>query len=120
MAHRSVLGIVLAGGAGPRLSPLTADRAKPAVPFGGLYRLIDFALSHLANAGILKMCVLTQDKSHSLDRHNSTTWRMSALLGNYVTPVPAQQRLGPHWYTGSAPPLFPFRNHINHKRPARP
>src|SRR6201986_2182191 len=98
----TVLGIVLAGGAGTRLAPLTADRAKPAVPFGGLYRLIDFALSNLANGGIRKICVLTQYKSHSLDRHISTTWRMSSLLGNYVTPVPAQQRLGPHWYTGSA------------------
>jgi ADP-glucose pyrophosphorylase len=95
MAIKSVLGIVLAGGAGTRLSPLTADRAKPAVPFGGLYRLIDFALSNLANGGIRKICVLTQYKSHSLDRHISTTWRMSSLLGNYVTPVPAQQRLGP-------------------------
>ena len=93
MADRRVLGIVLAGGAGRRLAPLTADRAKPAVPFGGLYRLVDFALSNLVNAGTLRVCVLTQYKSHSLDRHISQTWRMSALLGNYVTPVPAQQRL---------------------------
>src|ERR1700747_3888533 len=107
MAVKSVLGIVLAGGAGTRLSPLISDGAKPAVPFGGLYRLIDFALSNLANASIRKICVLTQYKSHSLDRHISTTWRMSSLLGNYVTPVPAQQRLRPHWYTGSAGALFP-------------
>src|ERR1700685_1291603 len=107
MTQPSVLGIVLAGGAGTRLSPLTADRAKPAVPFGGLYRLIDFALSNLANGGILKICVLTQYKSHSLDRHISTTWRMSSLLGNYVTPVPAQQRLGPQWDTGSGGALLP-------------
>ena len=113
----SVLGIVLAGGAGSRLSPLTADRAKPAVPFGGLYRLIDFALSNLANGGIRKICVLTQYKSHSLDRHISTTWRMSSLLGNYVTPVPAQQRLGPHWYTGSADAIFQSMNLINDERP---
>ena len=113
----SILGIVLAGGAGTRLAPLTADRAKPAVPFGGLYRLIDFALSNLANAGIRKMCVLTQYKSHSLDRHISTTWRMSSLLGNYVTPVPAQQRLGPHWYTGSADAIFQSMNLINDERP---
>ena len=117
MAQPSVLGIVLAGGAGTRLSPLTADRAKPAVPFGGLYRLIDFALSNLANGGIRKMCVLTQYKSHSLDRHISTTWRMSALLGNYVTPVPAQQRLGPHWYTGSADAIYQSMNLINDEKP---
>jgi glucose-1-phosphate adenylyltransferase len=117
MTQPSVLGIVLAGGAGTRLSPLTADRAKPAVPFGGLYRLIDFALSNLANGGVRKMCVLTQYKSHSLDRHITTTWRMSALLGNYVTPVPAQQRLGPHWYTGSADAIYQSMNLINDEQP---
>jgi glucose-1-phosphate adenylyltransferase len=117
MTKPSVLGIVLAGGAGTRLSPLTADRAKPAVPFGGLYRLIDFALSNMANGGILKMCVLTQYKSHSLDRHISTTWRMSSLLGNYVTPVPAQQRLGPQWYTGSADAIYQSMNLINDEKP---
>src|SRR6201992_1497303 len=94
-----VRGIVLAGGEGKRLAPLTADRAKPAVPFGGSYRLVDFALSKLVNPATLRSAVLTQYKSHSLDRHISQTWRMSSLLGNYVTPVPAQQRLGPHWYT---------------------
>jgi glucose-1-phosphate adenylyltransferase len=108
---------VLAGGAGKRLSPLTADRAKPAVPFGGLYRLIDFALSNLVNANCLRVCVLTQYKSHSLDRHITTTWRMSALLGNYVTPVPAQQRLGPHWFTGSADAIHQSLNLINDERP---
>ena len=117
MPQPSVLGIVLAGGAGTRLSPLTADRAKPAVPFGGLYRLIDFALSNLANGRILKICVLTQYKSHSLDRHISTTWRMSSLLGNYVTPVPAQQRLGPQWYTGSADAIHQSMNLINDEQP---
>src|SRR5579884_1474249 len=98
----SVLGIVLAGGEGKRLMPLTADRAKPAVPFGGTYRLVDFVLSNLVNADIMRICVLTQYKSHSLNRHITTTWRMSNLLGNYVTPVPAQQRLGPRWFLGSA------------------
>jgi glucose-1-phosphate adenylyltransferase len=112
-----VLGIVLAGGAGKRLAPLTADRAKPAVPFGGLYRLIDFALSNLVNAGCLRICVLTQYKSHSLDRHVSKTWRMSVLLGNYVTPVPAQQRLGPYWFTGSADAIYQSLNLINDERP---
>ena len=117
MADRRVLGIVLAGGAGRRLSPLTADRAKPAVPFGGLYRLVDFALSNLVNAGCLRICVLTQYKSHSLDRHISTTWRMSSLLGNYVTPVPAQQRLGPQWFTGSADAIYQSLNLIFDDRP---
>ena len=117
MADNRLLGIVLAGGAGKRLAPLTADRAKPAVPFGGVYRLIDFALSNLVNAGILRIAVLTQYKSHSLDRHISTTWRMSSLLGNYVTPVPAQQRLGPHWYTGSADAIYQSLNLIYDERP---
>jgi glucose-1-phosphate adenylyltransferase len=117
MAEPRVLGIVLAGGAGKRLAPLTADRAKPAVPFGGLYRLIDFALSNLVNAGIVRVCVLTQYKSHSLDRHITTTWRMSDLLGNYVTPVPAQQRLGPHWFTGSADAIYQSLNLIYDERP---
>ncbi len=112
MAEPQVLAIVLAGGAGKRLAPLTDDRAKPAVPFGGLYRLIDFALSNLVNAGIRRICVLTQYKSHSLDRHVTTTWRLSSLLGNYVTPVPAQQRLGPHWYTGSADAIYQSLNLI--------
>ena len=112
MAEPQVLAIVLAGGAGKRLAPLTADRAKPAVPFGGLYRLIDFALSNLVNAGCRRICVLTQYKSHSLDRHITTTWRLSSLLGNYVTPVPAQQRLGPHWYTGSADAIYQSLNLI--------
>ena len=105
-----VLGIVLAGGEGKRLWPLTADRAKPAVPFGGNFRLIDFVLSNLVNAGYLRICVLTQYKSHSLDRHITTTWRMSQMLGNYVTPVPAQQRLGPRWYTGSADAILQSLN----------
>jgi glucose-1-phosphate adenylyltransferase len=117
MAEPRILGIVLAGGAGKRLAPLTADRAKPAVPFGGLYRLVDFALSNLVNAGILRVCVLTQYKSHSLDRHITTTWRMSDLLGNYVTPVPAQQRLGPHWFTGSADAIYQSLNLIYDERP---
>ncbi len=117
MADPKVLGIVLAGGAGTRLAPLTDDRAKPAVPFGGLYRLIDFALSNLVNAGVLKIAVLTQYKSHSLDRHITTTWRLSNLLGNYVTPVPAQQRHGPHWYTGSADAIFQSLNLVHDERP---
>jgi glucose-1-phosphate adenylyltransferase len=108
-----VLTMVLAGGEGKRLAPLTADRAKPAVPFGGNYRLIDFALSNLANAYYHQIVVLTQYKSHSLDRHVATTWRLSPLLGNYVTPVPAQMRLGPRWFIGSADAVYQNYNLIN-------
>jgi glucose-1-phosphate adenylyltransferase len=117
MAKPSVLGIVLAGGEGKRLMPLTLDRAKPAVPFGGSYRLIDFALSNLVNAGYLRIAVLTQYKSHSLDRHISVTWRMSTMLGNYVTPVPAQQRLGKQWFLGSADAIFQSMNLIVDEEP---
>ena len=113
----SVLGIVLAGGEGKRLMPLTTDRAKPAVTFGGTYRLVDFVLSNLVNGDILRICVLTQYKSHSLDRHITTTWRMSSLLGNYVTPVPAQQRLGPRWYLGSADAILQSLNLVYDERP---
>ena len=111
------LAIVLAGGEGRRLAPLTDDRAKPAVPFGGNYRIIDFVLSNLANAGYLRIVVLTQYKSHSLDRHLAQTWRMSALLGNYVTPVPAQMRRGPYWFSGSADAIYQNLNLINDERP---
>jgi glucose-1-phosphate adenylyltransferase len=117
MASRRILGIVLAGGAGQRLAPLTADRAKSAVPFGGLYRVVDFALSNLANGGIRQIYVLTQYKSHSLNRHITTTWRLNTLLGNHVTTVPAQQRLGPHWQTGSADAIHQSLNIIYGERP---
>ena len=117
MDGRRVFGLVLAGGEGKRLMPLTADRAKPAVPFGGHYRLVDFALSNLVNAGYLRIVVLTQYKSHSLDRHVTTVWRLSPLLGNYVTPVPAQQRLGPHWFAGSADAIFQSLNLVHDDNP---
>ena len=117
VAEPRILSIVLAGGEGKRLFPLTADRAKPAVPFAGHYRLIDFALSNLANAGYLRMVVLTQYKSHSLGQHLSRTWRMSTLLDQYVTMVPAQMRHGPHWFSGSADAIFQNLNLINDDRP---
>ena len=109
--------MVLAGGAGKRLAPLTDDRAKPAVPFGGIYRLIDFVLSNLVNAGYLRIVVLTQYKSSSLDRHITTTWRMSTLLSNYIIPVPAQQRMGERWYLGSADAILQNLNLIADERP---
>lgn len=116
-ARKKVLAIVLAGGEGKRLMPLTADRAKPAVPFAGIYRLIDYALSNVVNSGYLKVVVLTQYKSHSLDRHVTQTWRMSTMLGNYVTPVPAQQRVGKHWYLGSADAIYQSLNLIKDEQP---
>jgi glucose-1-phosphate adenylyltransferase len=112
-----VFSIVLAGGEGKRLMPLTLDRAKPAVPFGGNYRLVDFALSNLVNAGFMRIVVLTQYKSHSLDRHIATTWRLSPLLGNYVAPVPAQMRRGPYWFQGSADAIYQNLNLLRDERP---
>jgi len=117
MARQRILGIVLAGGAGRRLAPLTADRAKSAVPFGGLYRVVDFALSNLVNGGVRRIWVLTQYKSHSLNRHITTTWGLSPLLDNWVATVPAQQRLGPHWQVGSADAIYQSLDLIQADRP---
>jgi len=117
MTGSRVLGIVLAGAPGRRLAPLTAERAKAAVPFGGLYRLIDFALSNLANGGIRRICVLTQYKSHSLDRHLATAWGLSSTLGDQVIPVPAQQWVGPHWQAGSADAIYQSLSLLDEHRP---
>jgi glucose-1-phosphate adenylyltransferase len=117
MDRPKVLGLVLAGGKGTRLGPLTTSRAKSAVPFGGLYRVVDFALSNLVNGGLQHIYVLTQYKSHSLNKHITVTWRLSSLLDNYVTPVPAQQRLGPRWQAGSADALYESLNLIHADRP---
>jgi glucose-1-phosphate adenylyltransferase len=110
--------MVLAGGEGKRLWPLTADRAKPAVPFGGIYRLVDFVLSNLVNSELNRIVVLTQYKSHSLNRHISVNWRMSSLRGDFVTPVPAQQRLGPKWFAGSADAIYQSLNLVYDESPA--
>ena len=117
MASKKIFGIVLAGGEGKRLMPLTADRAKPAVPFGGNYRLIDFALSNLINSGLRQIVVLTQYKSHSLDRHVSQTWRLSGLTNSYVASVPAQQRLGKRWFAGSADAILQSLNLLRDEKP---
>ena len=117
MTPQKVFGIVLAGGEGKRLMPLTVDRAKPAVPFGGQYRLVDFAISNLINSSLRQIVVLTQYKSHSLDRHVSQTWRMSSLLGAYVASVPAQQRLGKRWFSGSADAILQSLNLVRDEKP---
>lgn len=114
---KKVLAIILAGGEGNRLMPLTLDRTKPAVPFGGTYRLIDFPLSNLTNSGYRKVVVLTQYKSQSLDKHITQTWPMPAMLGEYITPVPAQQRTGKHWYLGSADAIYQTIHVINDESP---
>jgi len=118
MALRAnILGMVLAGGEGRRLLPLTRERAKPAVPFGAQYRLIDFALSNLVNSGLRKIVVLTQYLSHSLDRHLAQTWRLSPLLGNYVVAVPAQMRTGKRWFAGSADAIYQNLNILGDEEP---
>ncbi|MGN6762856.1 MAG: sugar phosphate nucleotidyltransferase, partial [Leifsonia sp.] len=109
-AGKKIFGIVLAGGEGKRLMPLTADRAKPAVPFGGQYRLIDFALSNLINSQLRQLVVLTQYKSHSLDRHVSQTWRLDGITNSSSASVPAQQRLGKRWFSGSADAILQSLN----------
>ena len=117
MPSKKIFGIVLSGGEGKRLMPLTADRAKPGVPFGGNYRLIDFALSNLINSGLRQIVVLTQYKSHSLDRHVSQTWRLSGLTNSYVASVPAQQRLGKRWFAGSADAILQSLNLLRDEKP---
>ena len=108
----NVLGIVLAGGVGSRLYPLTADRAKPAVPIGGRYRLIDIVLSNFVNSGIHKIKILTQYKSDSLNKHLSRGWHFPYIVGDYIEAVPAQQRVDKSWFKGSADAIYQSLNII--------
>jgi glucose-1-phosphate adenylyltransferase len=112
-----LLAMILAGGEGRRLDPLTRDRAKPAVPFGGRYRIIDFVLSNMANSGILRMKVLVQYKSESLNTHVQRGWRLTSLLNQYVELVPAQMRVGPKWFEGSADAIYQNLNIITDEEP---
>ena len=101
------ISIILAGGIGSRLHPLTAERAKPAVPFGGRYRIIDFTLSNCLHSGLRRVLVLTQYKSQSLQRHLRDGWSIyNAELGDYITPVPPQMRTGDSWYRGTADAIY--------------
>ncbi len=113
----ALLAMILAGGEGRRMEPLTRERAKPAVPFGGRYRIVDFALSNFANSGVLKVKVLVQYKSDSLNVHLSRGWRLSAFLGHYVEAVPAQMRTGPDWFKGSADAIYQNLNLITDEQP---
>ena len=105
--HEKTISIILAGGIGSRLHPLTAERAKPAVPFGGRYRIIDFTLSNCLHSELRRILVLTQYKSHSLQKHLRDAWSIyNSELGEYVTPVPPQMRTGESWYSGTADAIY--------------
>jgi len=119
LQHRDVLSIVLAGGMGERLFPLTRDRAKPAVPFGGRYRIIDFVLNNFVNSGLKKIKVLTQFKSNSLIEHITRTWRLPFDIGEFVDPVPAQMRRGPHWFRGTADAVYQNLDLIFDEQPSQ-
>ena len=112
-----ILAMILAGGEGRRLDPLTRDRAKPAVPFGGRYRIVDFVLSNFANSGVTRMKVLVQYKSESLNTHVQRAWRLTALLNEFVEIVPAQMRYGPRWFEGSADAIYQNLNIITDEEP---
>ncbi|MGH7129626.1 MAG: glucose-1-phosphate adenylyltransferase, partial [Planctomycetaceae bacterium] len=115
---RGVVTLVLAGGKGARLDPLTRDRAKPAVPFGGSYRIIDFTLSNCINSGIRRILVLTQYKAASLDRHINLGWRfLGRELDEYIDILPPQQRLDEHWYRGTADAVYQNIYTIEKSRP---
>jgi len=115
----NVLAVVLAGGKGSRLEPLTRDRAKPAVPFGGAYRIIDFSLSNCLNSGLRKILILTQYKAMSLDRHINVGWRrfLCRELGEFIDVVPPQQRIDEHWYQGTADAVYQNIYTLEKERP---
>ena len=115
--NKNVLCMIMAGGQGSRLSPLTRDRAKPAVHFGGTYRIIDFVLNNFINSGVLKIKVLTQFKSDSLNKHVSAAWSLNPSMGQYVDLVPAQMRTGNAWYKGTSDAIFQNINLITDERP---
>jgi glucose-1-phosphate adenylyltransferase len=117
--QQDVLAVILAGGKGSRLEPLTRDRAKPAVPFGGAYRIIDFSLSNCLNSGLRRILVLTQYKAMSLDRHISMGWQkyMCRELGEYIDVVPPQQRIDEQWYQGTADAVYQNIYTIEQERP---
>ena len=117
-ATTDTVAMVLAGGQGERLYPLTRDRAKPAVPFGGRYRIIDFVLSNFVNSGIFKISVLTQYKSGSLMQHLARGWQLAPQMGHYVAPVPASMNVGPQWFRGSADAVFQNLDVVANERPA--
>ena len=118
MQHVNVLGLILAGGKGTRLYPLTKERSKPSVPFGGKYRIIDFVLSNFVNSGIYSLYVLTQFKSQSLLQHMGKAWQFSQLLtGQYILPVPAQMRKGEQWYQGTSDAIYQNLHLIELSRP---
>jgi len=116
---KNVMAVILAGGKGSRLEPLTRDRAKPAVPFGGGYRIIDFALSNCLNSGLRKLLLLTQYKAISLDRHINNAWRkyFCGELGEFISVVPPQQRIDEHWYRGTADAVYQNIYTIEKERP---
>ena len=116
---KEVLAVVLAGGKGSRLGPLTRDRAKPAVPFGGIYRIVDFTLSNCLNSGLRRILVLTQYKAMSLDRHITLGWRnyLCRELGEFIDVVPPQQRIDEQWYQGTADAVYQNIYTLEKERP---
>ena len=112
MAIEDSLVMILAGGEGKRLYPLTRDRAKPAVPFGGRYRIIDFVINNFINSGFYKLKILTQYKSDSLNKHIARGWPLSPIINQYVDLVPAQMRIDGHWYQGTADAVYQNLHHI--------